>query len=76
MANDSSQNSNTPDEPAPGGGPNNIESRAKDNEPTLAATCIYDGKTYNLNDTICDGMKQEWRCGSTGWYRTGKVCVR
>lgn len=55
--------------PAPGG----HESELADN--TAAVTCYYDGSNYGFNARICDGNRQEWQCGTNGWYRTGRVCV-
>lgn len=36
-------------------------------------TCEFGGETYNLGDTVCY-EKEEWRCTSTGWQKTGKPC--
>jgi hypothetical protein len=39
----------------------------------LAVTCLFLGKTFHENDTICyrGGV---WRCGAEGWEKTGSHC--
>jgi hypothetical protein len=53
----------------------NSEEEAMQAAATIAplTTCNWDGRQYNVGDTVCKNG-DEYKCGSAGWYKDGRKC--
>jgi hypothetical protein len=50
-----------------------LDEKPVDENEAAAATCTYEGQTYQKGATICIN-KDQYQCGNNGWFKNGSKC--